>query len=168
MRPFLCLFPSTTTDSADWSIFFGSFSETKRFQRNFFLGLNPQLWDLARVQRAVCMVSNTTAIAEALSRIDHKFDLMYAIHSNRAPSTDHALRVHSEGTGYLGRAQKRTGALLLSTCRFSLSDLHGRMLTRLPAWLPKHSTPAGYCDGSVTLRLRKEKKLRPWLLSVTT
>ena len=34
--------------------------------------------DLARVQRAVCMVSNTTAIAEALSRIDHKFDLMYA------------------------------------------------------------------------------------------
>jgi len=33
---------------------------------------------LARVQRAVCMVSNTTAIAEALSRIDHKFDLMYA------------------------------------------------------------------------------------------
>ena len=34
--------------------------------------------DLARVQRAVCMVSNTTAIAEALSRINHKFDLMYA------------------------------------------------------------------------------------------
>ncbi len=34
--------------------------------------------DLARVQRAVCMVDNTTAIAEALSRIDHKFDLMYA------------------------------------------------------------------------------------------
>ena len=30
------------------------------------------------MQRAVCMVSNTTAIAEALSRIDHKFDLMYA------------------------------------------------------------------------------------------
>jgi tubulin alpha len=30
------------------------------------------------VQRAVCMVANTTAIAEALSRIDHKFDLMYA------------------------------------------------------------------------------------------
>ncbi len=29
-------------------------------------------------QRAVCMVANTTAIAEALSRIDHKFDLMYA------------------------------------------------------------------------------------------
>ena len=34
--------------------------------------------DLARVQRACCMVSNTTAIAETLSRIDHKFDLMYA------------------------------------------------------------------------------------------
>ena len=34
--------------------------------------------DLAKVQRAVCMLSNTTAIAEAWVRIDHKFDLMYA------------------------------------------------------------------------------------------
>eukprot|EP01104_Vermistella_antarctica_P009907 TRINITY_DN25_c0_g1_i2.p1 TRINITY_DN25_c0_g1~~TRINITY_DN25_c0_g1_i2.p1 ORF type:complete len:457 (-),score=132.80 TRINITY_DN25_c0_g1_i2:139-1509(-) len=34
--------------------------------------------DLASVQRAVCMLSNTTAIAEVFSRIDHKFDLMYA------------------------------------------------------------------------------------------
>merc|ERR1719270_3258391 len=34
--------------------------------------------DLAKVQRAVCMLSNTTAIAEALARLDHKFDLMYA------------------------------------------------------------------------------------------
>jgi len=34
--------------------------------------------DLAEVNRAVCMVANTTAIVEALSRIDHKFDLMYA------------------------------------------------------------------------------------------
>ncbi|KAK2516396.1 hypothetical protein Q9233_013687 [Columba guinea] len=30
------------------------------------------------VQRAVCMLSNTTAIAEAWARLDHKFDLMYA------------------------------------------------------------------------------------------
>uniref|UniRef100_A0A8C6PXA4 Uncharacterized protein n=1 Tax=Nothobranchius furzeri TaxID=105023 RepID=A0A8C6PXA4_NOTFU len=34
--------------------------------------------DLANVQRAVCMLSNTTAIAEAWARLDHKFDLMYA------------------------------------------------------------------------------------------
>ncbi|KAG7317241.1 hypothetical protein KOW79_019539 [Hemibagrus wyckioides] len=34
--------------------------------------------DLAKVQRAVCMLSNTTAIAEAWSRLDNKFDLMYA------------------------------------------------------------------------------------------
>ncbi|OWF49291.1 Tubulin alpha chain [Mizuhopecten yessoensis] len=33
---------------------------------------------LAKVQRAVCMLSNTTAIAEAWARLDHKFDLMYA------------------------------------------------------------------------------------------
>ncbi|KAI8093065.1 tubulin alpha-1 chain [Halteromyces radiatus] len=42
--------------------------------------------DVAQVQRAVsfsktlckCMLSNTTSIAEAWSRLDHKFDLMYA------------------------------------------------------------------------------------------
>ena len=34
--------------------------------------------DLAKVQRAVCMLSNTTAIAEAWARLDHKFDLIYA------------------------------------------------------------------------------------------
>ena len=34
--------------------------------------------DLAKVQRAICCLSNTTAIMEAWARIDHKFDLMYA------------------------------------------------------------------------------------------
>jgi len=34
--------------------------------------------DLAAVRRAVCMISNSTAIAEVFSRIDHKFDIMYA------------------------------------------------------------------------------------------
>nr|CAD7447037.1 unnamed protein product [Timema bartmani] len=34
--------------------------------------------DLAKVQRAVCMLSNTTAIAEAWGRLNGKFDLMYA------------------------------------------------------------------------------------------
>ncbi|KAM6216217.1 tubulin alpha chain-like 3 [Rhynchocyon petersi] len=34
--------------------------------------------DLAKVQQAVCMLSNSTAIAEAWDRLDHKFDLMYA------------------------------------------------------------------------------------------
>jgi tubulin alpha len=33
---------------------------------------------LAKVQRSVCMVSNSTAIAEVFARIDHKFDLMYS------------------------------------------------------------------------------------------
>ena len=32
----------------------------------------------AQVSRALCMLSNTTAIAEAWSRLDQKFDLMYA------------------------------------------------------------------------------------------
>merc|ERR1719454_2279786 len=34
--------------------------------------------DLAKVMRAVAMMSNSTAIAELYSRNDHKFDLMYA------------------------------------------------------------------------------------------
>jgi tubulin alpha len=34
--------------------------------------------DLAKVNRALLMLSNTTAIAEVFSRLDHKFDLMYA------------------------------------------------------------------------------------------
>uniref|UniRef100_A0A673V2E3 Tubulin/FtsZ 2-layer sandwich domain-containing protein n=1 Tax=Suricata suricatta TaxID=37032 RepID=A0A673V2E3_SURSU len=35
--------------------------------------------DLAKVQRAECMLSNTTAIAEAWARLDHKVDLMYGM-----------------------------------------------------------------------------------------
>ena len=33
--------------------------------------------DLAKVQR-VCMISNPTSVGEVFSRIDHKFDFMYA------------------------------------------------------------------------------------------
>ncbi len=50
----------------------------------FKVGINNQMpstvpgGDLAKVQRSVCMLSNTTAIAEAWARLDHKFDLMYA------------------------------------------------------------------------------------------
>ncbi|VDM64243.1 unnamed protein product, partial [Angiostrongylus costaricensis] len=34
--------------------------------------------DLAKLQRSVCMLSNTTAIAETWARLDRKLDLMYA------------------------------------------------------------------------------------------
>jgi tubulin alpha len=34
--------------------------------------------DLTKVQRAVCMLANTTAIAEATAWLDHKFELMHA------------------------------------------------------------------------------------------
>jgi tubulin alpha len=34
--------------------------------------------DFAKVQGAVCMLANTTPMAEARSRLDHKFDLKYA------------------------------------------------------------------------------------------
>ena len=50
----------------------------------FKVGINNQApacvpgGDLAKLSRSVCMLSNTTAIAEAWARLDHKFDLMYA------------------------------------------------------------------------------------------
>jgi tubulin alpha len=34
--------------------------------------------DLAKVSRSLCMLSNTTAISSAWSRLDHKFDLLYS------------------------------------------------------------------------------------------
>ncbi|XP_078484492.1 tubulin alpha chain-like [Ciona intestinalis] len=34
--------------------------------------------DMAKLGRALCMLSNTTAISEAWARLNHKFDLMYA------------------------------------------------------------------------------------------
>ena len=34
--------------------------------------------DLSKVHRAVCLLSNTTAIVEAWARLNHKFDLMYS------------------------------------------------------------------------------------------
>uniref|UniRef100_A0A0N4WT35 Tubulin alpha chain n=1 Tax=Haemonchus placei TaxID=6290 RepID=A0A0N4WT35_HAEPC len=34
--------------------------------------------DLGKQNRSVCMISNTSAIAEAWARLDHKFDLMYS------------------------------------------------------------------------------------------
>jgi len=34
--------------------------------------------DRAKVNRAVCMLSNTTAISEVWSALSHKFDLMYS------------------------------------------------------------------------------------------
>ncbi|CAH0555519.1 unnamed protein product [Brassicogethes aeneus] len=34
--------------------------------------------DLAKVQRALCMLSNTTAIAEAYAKLDRKYDMMYS------------------------------------------------------------------------------------------
>ncbi len=39
---------------------------------------SPEDGGLASVDRSVSMLSNTTAIAEAWSRLDHKFDLMYS------------------------------------------------------------------------------------------
>jgi tubulin alpha len=55
-----------------------------RCPAGFKRGVNYQLptvvqgGDLAKAQRAVCMISNNTAVAEVFSHIDHEFDLMYA------------------------------------------------------------------------------------------
>ncbi|PYH47995.1 tubulin alpha chain [Aspergillus saccharolyticus JOP 1030-1] len=61
-----------------------SFNLVEWCPTGFKLGINYQKpvrvpnSELAPVDRSVSMLSNTTAIAEAWSRLDHKFDLMYA------------------------------------------------------------------------------------------
>ena len=61
-----------------------SFNLVEWCPTGFKLGINYQKpmrvpsGELAPVDRSVSMLSNTTAIAEAWGRLDHKFDLMYA------------------------------------------------------------------------------------------
>lgn len=61
-----------------------SFNLVEWCPTGFKLGINQQKpmrvpgGELAPVDRSVSMLANTTAIAEAWSRLDHKFDLMYS------------------------------------------------------------------------------------------
>ncbi|KAJ5233109.1 hypothetical protein N7468_006065 [Penicillium chermesinum] len=61
-----------------------SFNLVEWCPTGFKLGINYQKpmrvpdTELAPVDRSISMLSNTTAIAEAWSRLDHKFDLMYS------------------------------------------------------------------------------------------
>ena len=61
-----------------------SFNLVEWCPTGFKLGINYQKpmrvpgGELAQVDRSVSMLSNTTAIAEAWSRLDHKFDLLYS------------------------------------------------------------------------------------------
>ncbi|KAF7409928.1 hypothetical protein HZH68_004309 [Vespula germanica] len=54
-----------------------------RIARYLYVGINYQPptvvpgGDLAKVQRAMAMLANTTAIAEAWTRLNRKFDLMF-------------------------------------------------------------------------------------------
>lgn len=58
--------------------------EIFRCPTGFKCGINNQAptvvpgGDLAKSKRAVCMISNNTAVSEVFSRIDHKFDTMFA------------------------------------------------------------------------------------------
>ena len=76
--------PTVITRYEIFLIFNFSLDNFLKQKKGFKVGLNYQPptavpgGDLAKVQRALCMLSNTTAIAEAWARLDHKFDLMYA------------------------------------------------------------------------------------------
>ena len=48
------------------------------YQKPMSIPADPEDGGLASVERSVSMLSNTTAIAEAWSRLDYKFDLMYS------------------------------------------------------------------------------------------
>ncbi|KAK5969927.1 tubulin alpha chain, partial [Trichostrongylus colubriformis] len=64
----------------NWSITYINY----RSPTGFKVGINYQPptavpgADLGKQTRSVCMISNTSAIAEAWARLDHKFDLMYS------------------------------------------------------------------------------------------
>ena len=49
--------------------------------RSFFRPTVVLSGDLAKVQRAMCMISNSTAIAQVFSHQDLKFDVMYSKHA---------------------------------------------------------------------------------------
>jgi hypothetical protein len=74
----------TNSQSVQQKHYSGVMCASDRCPTGFKCGINYQPptvvpgGDLAKVQRAVCMISNNTAVAEVFSRIDHKFDLMYA------------------------------------------------------------------------------------------
>ena len=66
-------------DVHDHELFDKCFFLQKYDARMFTMSCPPvKMVSYFKVQRAVCMLSNTTAIAEAWARLDHKFDLMYA------------------------------------------------------------------------------------------
>ncbi|CAG9310336.1 unnamed protein product [Blepharisma stoltei] len=71
-RPIASIKTKKTIQFVDWCL--TGFKCGINYQRPAFVPGG----DLAKVVRAVCMISNSSAIAEVFSRIDHKFDLMYA------------------------------------------------------------------------------------------
>uniref|UniRef100_A0A3B3DRK8 Uncharacterized protein n=1 Tax=Oryzias melastigma TaxID=30732 RepID=A0A3B3DRK8_ORYME len=78
--------------------------------------------DLAKVQRAVCMLSNTTAIAEAWARLDHKFDLISLLAARRAhlQVLTERVGVAVKETNNLGVAIEKVGPVTTSTVFFGL------------------------------------------------
>ncbi|VDN24544.1 unnamed protein product [Cylicostephanus goldi] len=78
----VCMLSNTTAIAEAWARLDHKFD--LMYAKRAFVGINYQPptvvpgGDIAKVPRAVCMLSNTTAIAEAWARLDHKFDLMYA------------------------------------------------------------------------------------------
>uniref|UniRef100_A0A8C5EP34 Tubulin alpha chain-like n=1 Tax=Gouania willdenowi TaxID=441366 RepID=A0A8C5EP34_GOUWI len=83
--------------------------------------------DLAKVQRAVCMLSNTTAIAEAWARLDHKFDLMYGNANCITPP----MALHKD----VCNEYKVLNKVPLVSCFTCLSLFSEKVLLHLSPWL---------------------------------
>lgn len=68
--------PGADLGKAKRIVFMHKQSKAKQ-TNNVFIWLE-NLFLKAKVPRALCMLSNTTAIVEAWSRLNHKFDLLYS------------------------------------------------------------------------------------------